>query len=327
MNGVVVLWHQYVPHGVSEFYRNHFDYFLKWLEDWQDEFDHLHLVDSNWDFTQKDRDNLTRIMGDRYTIHPFGDGHQWTHFKRIVPLLTEENILLLDNDFYPYKKGLIKKAFDQLENGKKVVSMFDGSGGMEDVLWKKFPYLKEKGYRRLSPPFIFIKRELLADANFDPIYYDEGTYIPELDYTTKKGAWLDAFGLAMVKVLNQIKEEEIEFIPNDFSTLFLYDDDSIKEDIRPEHGCGYYHLRNSSLGFSLANERIKGREPDSSYMWRFNITPRIEATRLLAWAWILCGNDQAFRLALWDVVSDYGVSEEKWLEYITKFMAFHPWAK
>lgn len=324
-NGVVVLWHHYHPRGRSNFYRLQFEYFKRWLEKWKDEFGTLHLVDSEWNFSTDDLKDLDRIMGERYKIWPFGDGHQWTHFRRIVPQLTEENIMLLDNDFFLYKQGLIKKAFDQLNSGKKVVSMFDGSGGMGEVLWERFPYLKEKGYRRLSPPCMFIKRELLLDVNFDPMNYEPGTFIPELNYTTKEGDWLDAFGEAMVKVLSKVNEDEVEFIPNDFSSLFLYEDGSINIDKREEYDCGYYHLRNSSWGFSIVNERKGGTFPDSAYQQRFKIMPISEGIRLLAWAWVLGESNEEFKNGIMEVVKDFKVSEEKWFDYLTQFKEFHNW--
>jgi hypothetical protein len=240
--------------------------------------------------------------------------------------LKEENVMLLDNDFYLYKKGLIKKAFDHLKDDKKVVSMFDGSGGMSEVIWERFPYLKGK-YLRLSPPCIFAKRKLLLNMSFDPMYYQAGTFIPDLDYTTKEGDWLDAFGEAMVKVLREVKEDEIEFIPNDFSSLLLHDDGRILEDKREEYGCGYYHLRNSSLGFCLANERLKDKSPNSSYRQRLGITPGIEGLRLLAWAWLIGERDENFKRAIMGVVEDYGVLAEKWAEYIEKFKDFHSWTR
>lgn len=328
MNAIVVLWHQYVPRGVTEHYRLYFEYFKKWLERYKDEFDTLHLVDSGWDFTTKDREDIDRILGPgRCTCWPFGDGHQWTHFKRIVPLLKEENIMLLDNDFYVYKKGAIKEAFDALEKDKKLVAVFDGSGGMEEVLWAKFPYLREKAIRRICSACFFVKRELLEGVSFDPIRYEIGTHIPELDYTTVEGDWLDAFGEAMVKVLSKIDEKDITFLPDDFSAIYLNDTRTIDGVETEDHNCGYFHMRNCSLALYLLNE--KKNKDKSSYERMVRITPARECLRLLAWLWVIgevCNAGPDLKKDITGVLKDFGV-HDMWEEYIEKFKLFHSWVE
>ena len=321
MNAIIVLWHQYVPRGITSYYRLYMEFFKRWANVWKDEFDVIYLVDGGWDITQKDLDDIGKCI----LLNP-GDAHQWIHFANVIPGIPAENILLLDNDMVVYKKGLIKDCFDKLNNGKKIVSIFDGSGGMNEAIWKKIPTLAKIKCLRMSAYFTAIKKELMEYQNFEPIRFEPGVYLQEIDYTTKEGDWYEAFGGATARILSQLKEEEIEVIPNDANSFYL-DDSGIYGDQKVEPS-GCYHIRNWSLPVHLINDKKLDLE---NYKRQIPALPKREVCRLFAWLWTIneiCGSKtNGLESEVSEILEDFKVSPEKWDEYIIKFREYHSWIK
>ena len=318
MNAIVVLWHQYVPKGITSYYRLYMEYFKKWANLWKDEYDMMYLVDSGWDITQKDIDDIGKCV----LLRP-PEAHQWVHFENIIPMIPAENILILDNDMIVYKKGLIKDAFDKLNNGKKLISTLDGSGGMSQKMWEKFPILENK-YLRITMQFTAIKKDLMLYKAFSPQNFTESVYIPELDYLTQSGDSAEAFQMATIKILIQLNPEEIEIIPNDYNGIYL-DKIGIAEDVQDQlPGC--YHIRNWSLPIHLINDKKLDFE---NYKRQLPALPQREVCRLFAWLWIIdetCGSqDNALENEIYSILKDFEVSVSDWLEYIKRFKSYHSW--
>jgi len=324
MRATIVAFHQYHPQGVTDYYRNHFEYFKKTLKVWGKEMDKLYIVDQDWNFTDKDRADLKELTNDFEIMKSKQAGHHWIQFLDLLPKVNEEHVMIIDNDTYIYEKGFVDGYFKMLEEGYDLVSMFDGSGGMREQVWKKFPQLKAKDYIRIGPYLCFIRRPLLDNLDFAPKYYEPGVFLPEIDYTTVKGDWLDSFGEATLKIL--ATDPKMEIIDKDDRTsLYFLPDHSITT-AYGQKPTGVYHIRNWNLGLHLINERknnMKGYEDFKA------ITPIQESFRLLGWLWVLSGSldllTQGLRSDILAVANDYGATEVEWETFINKFKELHPW--
>ncbi len=319
----IVSFYQYTPRGMTNHYRNFFEYFKKTLEVWGKEVDKVYLVDQDWHFTDKDREDLKRLTNDFEIMESVEQGHHWVQFFNLLPRVKEENVMMMDNDTFIYERGLVDKHFRMLEEGYDLVSMFDGSGGMHERIWERFPFLKERGYARLGPYLCFIKRHLLSGLDFAPQYYKPNTYIEALDYRTGDNDWLDSFGEATLKILAQ--NPKVAFIEDDRTSLFFYADHSVKPAYEQPQ-TGSYHLRNWNLGLHLINEKKNNGE---SYEHFKAITPIQESLRLLGWLWVLSEKvnklSDALRTDILGIVLDYGANEQEWSEFISKFKELHRW--
>ena len=322
MKAIIIPFHQYVPRGITAHYRIYFDQFKKLLPLWKDEFDHLYLIDHEWDFTEQDRRDLEQIIGERFTIKSAEGFTHWDNLKEILPQVKEDKVLLMDLDTIVYKKGLVEEKFKLLDK-YDLVSMFDGSGGMRELIWQKFPFLKEKGHIRFGAYFCFAKRELLLNLDFAPKHYEKGIYLKELDYTTIDGDWLDSFGEATLKIL--AKNPRVAFIEDDRTSLYMNLDHTIAVWSNPlKTDC--YHLRNWNLGLHLINEKKRDLESYEKYR---QIVPIQEGCRLLGWLWVIAESvgklDDNLKNDVLGITRDYGLNEDEWLNFISKFKELHPW--
>lgn len=321
----IVSFHQYQPQGRTEHYRNFFEYFKKTLRIWGKEIDKLYIVDQDWNFTLKDKDDLKELTNDFEIFQSVNQGHHWQQFLDLLPRVKEENVMVIDNDMFIYKKGLVDEKFKMLESGYDLVSMFDGSGGMREKIWENFPALKVKDYIRLGPYLCFIKRKLLDNFDGEPKYYKPGVYIKELDYTTGESDWLDSFGEMTLKILST--NPKMEFIDDDRTSLFFYPDHTIGT-IYQQEPTGCYHVRNWNLGLHFINERKNSRE---NYDHFKSITPIQESFRLLGWLWAVSeatGNlNSNLTEDILEVVRDYGATDDEWARYIIGFKELHKWLK
>lgn len=320
MRAIIVPWHQYPPQRITSYYRIYFEYFKKLLRKWKDEFDFLYLIDHYWDFTQKDKEDLTEILGDRWSIRIPTTHNHWDNLSDILPAVKEDKVLIMDLDTLVYKKGLIKEKFDLLDRFD-LVSMFDGSGGMRDLIWAKYPILKEKDVLRIGAYFMFARRDILLNMDFSPKYYSPGTYLPELDYTTVEGDWLDSFGEATLKIM--AKKPKVSFVEDDRGSVYLDEKGIAVANQRENTGC--YHLRNWNLGLHFINESKRNKEAYEKFM---SITPGMEACRLLGWLWLIAESvdllSDDLKKDILKVVKDYRV-DNLWPDYIAKCKEVNPW--
>jgi len=320
----IVSFYQYQPQGLTQYYRTFFEHFKKSLKVWGKEVDKIYIVDQDWHFTDKDKADLKELTNDFEIMESVNQGHHWVQFHDLLPRVKEENVMIMDNDMFIYKKGFIDSKFKLIEEeGYELVSMFDGSGGMRGLIWDKFPQLKEKEYIRIGPYLSLIKRKYLDGLDFAPKYYEEGTYIPEIDYKTVKGDWLDSFGEATIKILAQ--KPKMTFIEDDRTSLFFFPDHGISKAFEGQN-TGCYHIRNWNLGLHFINERRNIRQ---NYDHFRSITPIQECFRVLGWLWVLADAsgtmDSNLQEDALQVVRDYGATNEEWYEFIKQFKELHPW--
>lgn len=115
---------------------------------------------------------------------------------------TEDNIVLLEDDFLIYQKGILESKFAQIENGS-----CDMLGSPR---WSCDPYLEQAIRHHFNttsegnfwPCFLFVKRSDLArtDLHFGATIFKFGEYVPLLDWTVQEGQASDTFVWASIQL-------------------------------------------------------------------------------------------------------------------------------
>jgi hypothetical protein len=105
---VVVAFHNYCWMWDHKYFNVMSDYFMKnYREFWKDELDKLYVIDSTWDFDYPD-DKIEVLKVDSNVRY-------YDAYKKFLPKIKEDLVMFMDNDLVVYKHGIIKKAFDLLE--------------------------------------------------------------------------------------------------------------------------------------------------------------------------------------------------------------------
>lgn len=327
---VVIAWHRYQPH-VGESYRVLFENWLKLLPIWAKEVDALYLIDSDMNFDELDRARIAQYIPQVHILKRELDGHHWVQFKWAIPQIKEQNMLFLDNDVVITQSGIIDGWFKSLEDGNlDFVGSFDGSGGMHDLIVEKYPVMKLAGNRMGSYYFILTQRLLkeLKEYTFEPNYFEVGTYIPELDHTTVEGDWLDSFGWFTLKMLARDGSKMLS-IADPRQSIYLQptalmageQDWEINKDPENPTNLGYYHLRNGNLANYIITSLEAGNKQD---YWRELSSVKREYLRSLAWFQYMDRHTlNKFQPQIDRLLSDTGVSREKWDEYMSEFIKYH----
>ncbi|HEX8965411.1 MAG TPA: hypothetical protein VF820_03205 [Patescibacteria group bacterium] len=314
---IVIPFYRYHPR-IGEYYKVYFETLLNGLKIWGDEFDKLYLIDQEWGFTQNDRDKLQNIKPDSEILVSPVTGHHWEQFKWAIPQIKEDTILFLDNDVVIWKKGVIDNWFKRAENSG-IVSAFDGSGGLKNIVHENFKSMKIMDATRMGSYYFILHKDIfdkIPDFDFSPITYPIGTYIKELDYTTQEGDWSDSFGLFTIKLL--ALNPTINVIIDDRSSISLSKDGIIKTTEEPLQ-LGYYHVRNGNLPvYTLASKASPEHYQD--YTRTLQITPFTEFTRLFAWFDILTNHKWG---EIDSVLMDLGIGINEWKSYVEEVKKYH----
>lgn len=284
-------------------------FFLKHLDLWAKEIDHLYIIDSDWKINIHRDDLKITVFSAR------GDSH-WGNLNKHVPQISEDYFMIIDNDTFFYKEGIVDSIFSKLE-AHDIVSMTDTSGGLE--LHKKYPFLsanENRCIRQRFTPYLFSSRTSFFKQ------------ITSCDFTPLSGTgWTDSMGIISDQLLSL--NPRIYELPDDRSTLYYRDDgnhqkaaflDSNKykwSQVCPKD-YGYYHIRNFGGGVSFLEKKDRDQ---NSYQREVRITPPQEALRMLAWVWCVSAGLHKDRIL--SVVQDFNVSPQQFTDYIHSFLELH----
>lgn len=303
----------------SDFFKVIFGYALQNFKLWEDEYDKVYVVDSSWDFSPEEKEALNKATNGKNVIIQTDPNLCYTEaWKLILPRIEEDKVLFLHDDTVIYKKGFIKKVFDELdEHG--VVSAFETIGTLTDRINKKWPVMS--GHSNFASCLFGIKVELLKPFEDFPFemthHYEVGTYIPELDYTTVEGDWMETLGRAAIKLLGQ--GEKILELEQDKSNLFFKTPPSVEKNTITE----WHHIRYGIAIARMLTNKYHGWP--TQYQEDLQQPAIIENLRKLAWYWISNKNpyftvDEKY---LWELLADANVDKEEWLNYLEDFKKFH----
>lgn len=259
-----------VPFFANQVKKPHFnlmiwEFFKLQMEKWLQYVDKVYVIDSGVGITQT-ADSKVRV------IHKHADSH-WANMNEAVALADEELICLLDSDMVIYDPTVIERGFSIIENGGyDVVSILDGSGGVD---MSQYPLMrankKRTERRRFCPYLCFMKKAILR---------------PGFDFTPRGGEnWTDSMGPITEQILAD--GYNVFELQDDRATIVINADGSINSYqwldggswSREQHpNLGYYHIRNYGGAVSLIG--LNDKETDDL----LQVIPSTEFYRLQAWA-------------------------------------------
>lgn len=315
---LIISWFRYHPH-VGTGYRVMWENWLKMLPVWAKEVDAFYLIDQEFGFTEEDERRIKEYIPNTKILKSEVSGHHWNQFKWVIPKIEEENMLFLDNDVVITEPGVIDGWFKGVEAGADFVGSFDGSGGLQDIIRQEYPQMQLLGNRMGSYYFILTKKllALIGDYHFEADYFKPGTVIPELNYVTKEGDWVDSFGWFTLKMLQA--GVRMLAIPDPRESVYLQDDDTISREPQAPDNLGYYHIRNGNLANYIMTSKEAGNKAD--YLREISSVRR-EILRSLAWFYWM-DSDTKHDTKVISLLKDLKVSDADWDHYMEEFMAYH----
>lgn len=127
MRAVITSFHNYVPMYDHKYFNVISDYFFtNFSRYWHHEVDRLYILDSNWDLgfsVPKNLEYPNKII----VLKSDPNDRYYEAYKKVLPLIDADKILLMDNDMVVYRKGIVEKTFDLLDD-YDVVSIYDTCG-------------------------------------------------------------------------------------------------------------------------------------------------------------------------------------------------------
>lgn len=301
---LLVCWYRYAPR-VDDHYKTQGEFFLKYAQSWLNQIDTIHLVDAGWGF-ESSHPNM-KVINTDYRSH-------WDYMNMLFDQVEEDTFLLIDPDTIIYDPRVIEEGFKALES-HGLCGILDNSGSLD-----LFPANQFRDTRRRYTPYMtFGHTKDFKGRDFTPTQKDG-----KFEFDSMGGITYELYDKLSLKEMRDDRfsvylEEsgEITTSINLDSPQFLWSAD--REDL------GYYHVRNSSIGFSLLAE-LQVDKP--AYKRRKEITPFREMMRLLMWQYQM--DKHTGQLERWidsfvPVLNDYGVAWGKWLEYSDVFESYYPW--
>lgn len=297
-----VCWHKYTPYG-SSYYEPILTFFLQQMQKFENEYDMIYLIDSNWEI------DIKKIEGMKAKIIRVNPSLRYYEaYKEVLPQIKEDLVLFLDNDFLIFQKWPLNNAFHVLSMGDRcihgignnictdcwnvgvrfqkydIVSIIDTIGTMKVPL--------EKG-NKCCPYFFATKKELLMK------YLD-------IDWGPDAMPYTETFGLLTEAILKD-GFHVYEIKDNKSNILFDGTQDEPKK-------TNFYHIRaGSTPAYLLATKEYGNIDTYNDYLKN---QPKSEFLRQACWYQYMGGNPLS-------IIIDSGLAKETWDNYYQKFLNYH----
>ena len=170
--------------------------------------------------------------------------------------------MYMDNDCFVYDREGIKCWFKNLGDYDFTAPVAKTSLRLREILWKKCPKLQEKGISTFWGNHFLIRKRFFEKAGkidwneYDP--FPEGTYLPELDYTTKKGD----YGEPACRFYWNI------FLGNNWVDMPIVSNQ------------GFHHLHSMSMAYLLIDCKKQGYEDYKKYI---EMQPLDKVLQIIGW--------------------------------------------
>lgn len=211
-----------LPHPADPFLLNYWLHFFN--EKWQDEIDRLYIY-INSPIEKEVIDYMMHICRCNKKIEILYSNLQMEHGAVLDSLLNscrEEYVMLIEDDGFIFKKGVVDAYFSLLESGQyDIVGSARGSCSMEIWQAAKDKYnLDYSGMGDVGPNFwpcyFFSKRQTLLDTdrNFGAKHWPKGTKIEELGFAVQnEGCYGDTFVNTSIQLRAKFPTHRIHMIP------------------------------------------------------------------------------------------------------------------
>jgi hypothetical protein len=313
-NGIIIPFFANERMREREYYRVLFEFQKVFLKEAEKKIDKILIIDSGWNFTEKDIVWLKDVFGNKLQYEKAPEQDHWDNMNIYLKEIHTDYILIMDQDTIIYDLKVLDEGFG-LENTVK--GILDSSGGFQLPFSTILDANKERGKRfRFAPYLTFIDSSLLKkiDIDFSPKQFNQDFKIRNLDYQTKVGDWTDSMGYMTLQLLG-IEGAKFVEMKDDRRSLYLREDGIIEEEEFLEgeplkENLGYYHIRNFTKVFELTSGYAGAATPK-------------ELMRMLAWVNMMSITTKykvptEFEQSLF-LVTPY------WKEYYNRFLNYHDW--
>ena len=283
---LITTFHNYSESLNTDYYKIFYDYFVESSKYWRDLVDQVYIIDTNWNFTIEDTERIKAVF---YKSSIAGD--HAVQYQNFLPQIEEDEIFFMDNDVFIYKREGLKKWFDALKDNDAVISWRD-DGSIKEPAWKKFPIMKKAKATGMESCYFLLTKKVLkkiGSPDFGTYRYEAGDYIKELDYITKKGDFVDVFGILTYQLLDKGRIKVIAYI----------------DGCHHERACSYAYLL-------LSYKKNKMKQYIDNLSFKSNHVPK------LLWFWHIDTKEKHHKEIL-EIVKDFGLSENLWAKYIIDF--------
>lgn len=153
-----------------------------------------------------------------FTDHQIEHG---TAIDKILDTVTEEHVMLIEDDCFVFKGGFVNKMFTLLENGAfLVIGSKRGSCGNEILEASKTKYkldysgLGDSGCN-FWPSYFFIATQALRDTDrhFHAKEFRAGVFCEELNHTFTETQYGDTFVNTSIQIMAKYPQQSIHYIP------------------------------------------------------------------------------------------------------------------
>lgn len=303
---ILVNFHKYTPFG-GEYYEPLLDFFLASMKKYEDEYDHLYLLDSNWEIDPK------KIEGMKASIIRTNPSMRYYDcFKEVLPQVKEDLVLFMDNDMVVYKPRQIGYTFKLLvdidviekKDGKireyrpDVVSIYDTCG--------EYKTDKLHGENKFCPYWFATEKDFL-------ILYKDIDWGPNMPHS-------ETLGLLTEAMLNDGVNPD-EWAEDKSSILFDGTEQYPEQHV--EGGRGYYHIRaGSSPAYLLATKEYGDIDTYNDYLKN---QPKSELLRHCMWFWWMTTETENIEVGrkIIEILKDLEITPEQWTEYTKRFEEYH----
>lgn len=241
-----------------------------WDSRWRDEIDHLYINFNNHCQVPSKvvAEFVERIAKDpKITLihHANGIGNGPPQVE-LLKICTEDNILLLEDDFFIFRPGIVDNFFKRIESGETDLlgSPRYSYGEVADAAKVKYNLdysgTGDKGFGWWPTGFYCRREDLLkTDLDFGSKEYRAGVYFKELAHTFKETSYTDTFTWASIQ-LRYLGLRSID-IPQFHSSPYEIEEFEKKE-LKWAENPGYIHAGSLSSGWG---GYLQGRIPDVSH--------------------------------------------------------------
>ena len=276
---ILVAFHKYQPFG-EEFYEPILDFFIKSMKKYEDEYDKIYFIDSNWNISNE---RISSLKAEVLKVNQHL--RYYDAYKEVLPQIKEDLVLFMDNDMVVYRKWIIDEVFQKFTT-HDVVSIYDSCGTYKTD--------KLNGGNKFCPYWFATKKDLLM--KYRDVEWGPG--MPEHETLGK---------LTEVMLNDGIKPYEFK---EDKNSIYI----DGKQNGDGSFNLGYYHIRaGSTIAYLLAERGYGNKETYWAYLKK---QPEMEYLRQCAWYCYMCGptfypqllNDLAIDQATWTKYMAYFLS-------------------
>lgn len=234
---VVSTWHNFTFNYPTPYHDLYYEHFLENLPLWKDDVDAVYLIDNNWNFTDEDKERAWNIKKNIVFFKSPIVAHYYGQLSYYMPQVKEDQILVLDNDCFIFTRDGITDWFDKLGNHDAVVC-WNNIGGLEEPIKKKYPHAPGQSFYSNHYAVSHKFSSILTPRDYwcETTTFEPNTYLPELEYHTKKGDWTEGKETMVYKLLER----------NDFVEMPIVENQ------------GWHHLHSVSWAYILLSKKKLG---------------------------------------------------------------------